>query len=89
MSDEDKIIGQFDHFGMLEKMKMQAQRVERRLGAEACIVICIFRDGDTLRFQDAGRFPMPPDQFYNVMRQGHLSGDLNPNPPKKKIIRPN
>lgn len=74
---------------MVLQLTKEAQRVARRTGAESCIVICIFRDGDTLRFQDAGGFPMPPDHFYHVMQQAHLNGQMSDGKGKKpKIIKP-
>ncbi|KAH0548132.1 hypothetical protein GP486_008139 [Trichoglossum hirsutum] len=52
-------------------MAKEAKMLERKLGAEACVVICVFKEGNTLTFQDAGRFPMPPDNFYEVMQNAH------------------
>lgn len=80
MTDRDKA-------EMIIKMTKEAQRVERRTGADSCIVICIFREGDTLTFQDAGRFPMPPEAFYKVMGNSHEKGLLD-HKPKSKIIKP-
>lgn len=76
---------------MIVKMTKEAKRIERRTGAESCIVICIFghKDdggGTTLTFQDAGRFPMPPDHFYKVMQQAHQQGLMEQD--KSKIIKP-
>jgi hypothetical protein len=71
---------------MIIKMTKEAKRVERRVGAESCIVICIFRHGDQLTFQDAGRFPMPPDHFYHVMSEAHKKGMMSQD--KSKIIKP-
>jgi hypothetical protein len=76
---------------MIVRMTKEAKRIERRTGAESCIVICIFghaneQGGTTLTFQDAGRFPMPPDHFYSVMQQAHKKGLLDEN--KSKIIKP-
>lgn len=74
---------------MIVKMTSEAKRIERRTQAEACVVICIFREGDQLTIQDAGRFPMPPDHFYNIMIQAHQNGQLGHNAPKaSKIIKP-
>jgi len=72
---------------ILLQMTKEAKRVERRVGAEACIVICIFKDGDELTFQDAGRFPMPPDYFYKVMQDAHKKKLLNADG-SAKIIKP-
>ena len=72
------------------QMTKEAQRVERRIGAQSCVVICFFDDGNNqIRVQDAGRFPMPPDQFYDLMIQAHVNGQLGHNSPKKsRIIKP-
>jgi hypothetical protein len=75
---------------MILKMTKEAKRVERRLGAESCIVICIFshenkEGGKSLTFQDAGRFPMPPDHFYHVMQEAHKKGMMANKP---KILKP-
>ena len=67
MTDEEKL-------AILEKMKAEAVRVGRRTGADACIVICMFQEGEKLTIQDAGKFPMPPINFYNLMIQAHQSG---------------
>lgn len=88
---EDQIKGRDwrNHAEMITQMTKEAQRVARRTGAEACIVICMFKDGDSLRFQDAGQFPMPPDHFYHVMQNAHKQGQLGHNNPKaSKIIKP-
>jgi len=70
------------------QMTKEAQRVERRIGAQACVVICFFEDGNKqIRVQDAGRFPMPPDKFYDLMVQAHVNGQLTGGP-KKRIIKP-
>jgi hypothetical protein len=76
---------------MIVKMTKEAKRIERRTGAESCIVICIFghkndTGGTTLTFQDAGRFPMPPDHFYSVMQHAHQKGLMDEN--RSKIIKP-
>lgn len=72
---------------LLLQMTKEAKRVERRTGAEACIVICMFRDGDQLIVQDAGQFPMPPQHFYKVIIKAHENGQLGHNSPK--ILKPN
>lgn len=75
-----------------EKMTKYAKKLERVLGAEAVVVIGMFKDGTELRIQDAGKFPMPPDQFYTVMITAHQKGLMGPGSPKLKptsrIIRP-
>jgi hypothetical protein len=74
------------------KMSKEADRVKRHIGAEACIVICVFKDGNQLRVQDAGMFPMLPVDFYHIMQQAHQNGQLGHNSPKLKptsrIIKP-
>ena len=67
-----------DKAALLMQMTKEALRVERRTGAEACIVICMFRDGDVVTLQDAGKFPveLPPEHFYHVMTQAHKEGLL-------------
>lgn len=71
---------------LLMQMNKEALRIERRLGAGACIVICFFEDGKQTTLQDAGKFPMPPDQFYDVMAQGHRNGQFAK--PKSRILKP-
>lgn len=76
---------------MIVKMTKEAKRIERRTGAESCIVICIFghkneQGSTTLTFQDVGRFPMPPSDFYKVMQNAHEQGLMDPN--QSKIIKP-
>lgn len=74
------------------QMTKEAKRIERRLGAKACVVICFFEKetetGTQVTVQDAGMFPMAPDQFYQVMQDAHRRGQLN-SLPKSRIIRPN
>lgn len=79
-----------DKAATLVQMAKEAQRVERRTGAASCIIICLFEEDNQLQIQDAGRFPMPPDQFYNIMIQAHQNGQLGHNSPKNKsrIIKP-
>lgn len=72
---------------LLLQMSKEAKRVERRLGAEACIVICIYKEEDSLTFQDAGRFPMPPEYFYKIMQDAHKKKLLNTDG-TRKIIKP-
>lgn len=76
-----------DRAKVLVEMTKEAKMLERRIGAESCIVIAIFKDGDQHVFQDAGRFPMPPEHFYHVMSSAHAQGFLE-DTPKDKIIRP-
>lgn len=75
---------------LVVQMTKEAQRVERRTGAAACVIICFFADDNkVLTVQDAGRFPFPPDQLYDLMRQGHINGQFGHNSPKKsRILRP-
>jgi hypothetical protein len=72
---------------LLLQMTKEAKRVERRVGAEACVVICIFKEENNLTFQDAGRFPMPPEHFYKVMQNAHKQNLLNLDG-SSKIIKP-
>lgn len=74
-----------DKAEMILKMTKEADRVARRTGAEACIVICVFRDGNQLTIQDAGRFVMPPPQLYNTMINAHANGQLGS---PSKIFKP-
>ncbi len=80
-------LGTRDRAELLLKMTKEAQRVERRTGAAACIVICMFEENGQLIIQDAGKFPMPPQHFYSVVLQAHKNGQLGHNSPK--IIKPN
>ncbi len=73
---------------LIVQMTKEAQRVERRIGAAACVVICFFEDGKQITLQDAGRFPMPPSEFYSVMSNAHQNGQLDTKQ-KSKILRPN
>jgi len=61
----------FTEAEIMEKIKTEAKRVSRKIGADACVIIGIFKNGDSVRFQDAGLFPMPPEHFYHVMKQAH------------------
>ena len=76
---------------MLEQMVKEAKRVERRMGAKSCVVICFFEGAQepgikNVTVQDAGKFPMPPVEFYKLMVHAHEQGlmDLKP---KSKIIQ--
>lgn len=73
---------------LIVQMTKEAKRVERRVGAKGCIVICFFEDGKQTTVQDAGVFPMPPEDFYRAMANGHQQGSLEQKP-KSKIIKPN
>ncbi len=76
---------------IIVQMTKEAQRVERRVGAKSCIVICFFEEGSEagkkITVQDAGRFPMPPNEFYELMIQAHSQGLLDQKP-KSRIIKP-
>lgn len=72
---------------LILKMTKEAKRVERRLGAEACVIICIYKEDENLTFQDAGRFPMPPEYFYRVMENAHKQNLLNTDG-TSRIIKP-
>ncbi len=76
----------------LLEIRTESEMLTRRMGAQSVIVIAIFKEGDNLTVQDGGKFPMPPDQFYEGMAQLHRDGKLGHalvNRPKKKIILPN
>lgn len=88
MTDEKSKLTAREKAELIVKMTKEAQKLERRLGAKACIVICMFENNNELIVQDAGRFPMPPDHFYNIMIQAHKNGQLGHNSPKSKIIKP-
>lgn len=75
-----------DKAELMLKMTKEAERAGRRCGAEAAILICVFREGDQLTIQDAGKFVMPPPHLYNVMIQAHENGQLG-SPKKSKILR--
>lgn len=88
MSDDIPISAKMtarDKAKLLHKMGLEAVKLAEVLGAEACIVIGVFKDGNQLIIQDAGKFPMPPTKFYNVMIQAHLTGQLDPLPKAKNI----
>lgn len=76
-----------DKAELMLKMTRESERVARRVGAEACIVICVFRDGNQLTIQDAGKFVMPPPHLYNTMIQAHENGQLGVGP-RSKLIKP-
>jgi hypothetical protein len=74
----------------LQEIRKESELLTRRMGAESVIVIAIFKEGDQLTVQDGGKFPMPPDVFYEGLAQLHKNGDLvaPENKVKKKIIIP-
>jgi len=79
-----------DRAKLIIKMMKEAKRVENSVGAKACIVICLFDEPDgQVSVQDAGKFPMPPDKFYNIILQAHEHGLLGEQKKKSKIIRAN
>ena len=71
---------------LVVQMTKEAKRVERRCGAQACIIICFFEDGKQITLQDAGQFPMPPGEFYQVMSRAHTDGQFDVAKPKSKIM---
>lgn len=75
----------------LREIQKESELLTRRMGAESVIVIAIFKEGDQLTVQDGGRFPMPPEVFYEGLSQLHKNGQLvvPENKVKKKIILPN
>lgn len=74
----------------LQELRTESELLTRRMGAESVIVIAIFKEGDQLTVQDGGRFPMPPEVFYEGLAQLHKNGQLvaPENKVKKKIILP-
>lgn len=74
----------------LREIQIESETLTRRMGAESVIVIAIYKEGDQLTVQDGGRFPMPPDQFYQGLSELHQNGKLvaPENKVKKKIILP-
>lgn len=76
-----------DKAELLVQMTKEAKQLTRKLHATACIVICMFEDEGQIRLQDAGMFPMPPADFYELVKQAHQNGQLGPT--AKKILRPN
>lgn len=79
MTDEEKN-------EIIHKMDKECKRIQRRLGAEACVVIGMFKNGDELMFQDVGNFPMPPEHFYTIMIQAHKQGKMTLTSKPKLII---
>lgn len=75
----------------LREIQIESETLTRRMGAQSVIVIAIFKEGAQLTVQDGGRFPMPPEQFYEGLAQLHKNGQLSVfgNKVKKKIILPN
>ena len=73
----------------LREIKTESEHLTRRMGAESVILIAIYKEGDGLVVQDGGKFPMPPEQFYQGLIQLHKNGQLDSEKPKKsKIILP-
>lgn len=70
---------------MLELTK-EAEVVEKRLKVKAVIVIAMLEENGQIFIQDAGRFPMPPQQLYQLLIQAHTP---QPSPPSSKLIKPN
>lgn len=88
MTDIEKKIGKKtarEKAELLVKMTKEAKGLERKTGATACVVICMFEEGNELFIQDAGRFPMFPEEFYTVMINAHRQGLLGS---KNKILKP-
>jgi len=90
MTDTEKTVSR-TKAEIIIQMTKEAKQIERRTGAKACVVICFFEEGEeagkNITVQDAGRFPMPPTEFYELMVQAHSQGLLDTKP-KSKIIRP-
>lgn len=76
-----------DKAELVVQMTKEAKQLTRKLRASACIVICMFEDEGQIRVQDAGMFPMPPVDFYDLLQQAHKNGQLGNT--AKKILRPN
>lgn len=76
-----------DKAELVVSMTKEAKQLTRKLHASACIVICMFEDGEQIMIQDAGMFPMPPADFYELVKQAHQNGQLGDT--AKKILRPN
>jgi len=75
----------------LQEIRKESELLTRRMGAESVIVIAIYKEGDQLTVQDGGKFPMPPELFYQGMSNLHTNGQLSAGPVdkrKKKIILP-
>jgi hypothetical protein len=86
--DEKPKLTARDKAELLVQMTKEAKQLTRKLHASACIVICMFEDEGQIRVQDAGMFPMPPVDFYDLLQQAHKNGQLGVGSPKK-ILRPN
>jgi len=76
-----------DKAELLVQMTKEAKQLTRKLHASACIVICMFEEDGQIMLQDAGMFPMPPVDFYELVKNAHQNGQLGPT--AKKILRPN
>lgn len=75
----------------LREIQRESELVTRRLGAESVILVAIFKEGLQLTVQDGGKFPMPPEQFYEGLSELHKNGQLvSPeNKTTRKLILPN
>ena len=94
MTDEPEDFSKRDQATLLLRMGKEAKQLERKLGAAACVLLCMFEgENGQIIVQDAGRFPMPPADFYGLIIQAHVNGQLGHNSPKlkttKKLILPN
>lgn len=88
--EKPKIKTARDKAKLMLDMTKEAEHVERRLGVDACIVICMFKQEDgQLAIQDAGKFPMPPGDLYRIMIQAHEQGLMGNKPKKSRILKPN
>jgi hypothetical protein len=86
MPDENGKFTAHERAELIVKMTKEAERVSRRTGAAACVVICMFNEGSNVTVQDAGKFPLPPQNFYNLMQQAHQNGQMATDKAKKKVI---
>ena len=89
MSDEPKPkkLTARDKAELLVQMTKEAKQITRKLHASACIMICMFEEDGKIMIQDAGLFPMPPVDFYELLQNAHKNGQMGDT--AKKILRPN
>lgn len=76
-----------DKAELLVQMTKEAKQLTRKLHASACIVVCMFEEEGKILVQDAGMFPMPPADFYELLQNAHKNGQMGNT--AKKILRPN
>ena len=76
-----------DKAELLVQMTKEAKQITHKLRASACIVVCMFEEKGKILVQDAGMFPMPPADFYQLLQNAHKNGQMGDT--AKKILRPN